>query len=123
MSEMAMTADQVVVIGKGRLIAEMPIDEFTSRNSERSVRVRSPQLDRLRPALVEAGAAVIDEDGALSVRGLDPEKIGELSLRESIVLSELTPQTASLEEAFIESTEGDVEYRGPRADAAKEPSS
>jgi ABC-2 type transport system ATP-binding protein len=112
MSEMALTADQVVVIGKGRLIAEMPIEEFTSRNAQRYVRVRSPQLERLRPLLEAAGASVEHEDGALSVRGIDPEKIGELTLRESIVLSELAPQTASLEEAFIESTEGDLEYRG-----------
>ncbi len=115
MSEMALTADQVVVIGKGRLIAEMPVDEFTSRSSQRFVRVRSPQLDRLRPALQAAGASVADEgDGSISVRGMGAEKIGELTLHESIVLSELAPQSASLEEAFIESTEGHLEYRGDR---------
>jgi ABC-2 type transport system ATP-binding protein len=115
MSEMALTADQVVVIGKGRLIAEMPIDEFTSRSSQRFVRVRSPQLDRLRPALQAAGASVADEDdGSISVRGMGAEKIGELTLHESIVLCELAPQSASLEEAFIESTEGHLEYRGER---------
>jgi ABC-2 type transport system ATP-binding protein len=113
MSEMALTADQVVVIGKGRLIAEMPVEEFTSRNSQRYVRVRSPQLDRLRPALEAAGASVaVEDDGSISVRGFDAETIGELTLRESIVLSELAPQSASLEEAFIESTEADIEYRG-----------
>jgi ABC-2 type transport system ATP-binding protein len=113
MSEMALTADQVVVIGKGHLIAEMPVEQFTSRNAQRYVRVRSPQLDRLQPALQAAGASVaLQDDGSVSVRGLDAEKIGELTLRESIVLSELTPQTASLEDAFIESTEGDLEYRG-----------
>jgi ABC-2 type transport system ATP-binding protein len=115
MSEMALTADQVVVIGKGRLIAEMPIDEFTSRSSQRYVRVRSPQLDRLRPALQAAGASFTDEDdSSISVRGMGAEKIGELTLHESIVLSELAPQSASLEEAFIESTEGHLEYRGDR---------
>ena len=115
MSEMALTADQVVVIGKGRLIAEMPIDEFTSRSSQCYVRVRSPQLDRLRPALQAAGASVADEDdGSISVRGMGAENIGELTLHESIVLSELAPQSASLEEAFIESTEGHLEYRGDR---------
>jgi ABC-2 type transport system ATP-binding protein len=113
MSEMALTADQVVVIGKGRLIAEMPVDEFTSRSSQRYVRVRSRQLDRLRPALEAAGGSVAEQhDGSISVGELEAEKIGEISLRESIVLSELAPQSASLEEAFIESTEGDVEYRG-----------
>ena len=122
MSEMALTADQVVVIGKGRLIAEMSIEEFTSRNSQRYVRVRSPEIDRLRPALEAAGASVaMETDGSLSVRGLDAQKIGALSLRESVVLSELAPQSASLEEAFIESTEGDLEYRGDRPKAVDHP--
>jgi ABC-2 type transport system ATP-binding protein len=118
MSEMAVIADHVVVIGKGRLIAEMPVTEFVARNSQQFVRVRSPQLDRLRQALERAGATVEETDGSLAVHGLDAEKIGELTLRESIVLSELAPQTASLEEAFIESTEGAVEFRGDPAHAA-----
>jgi ABC-2 type transport system ATP-binding protein len=122
MSEMALTADQVVVIGRGRLIAEMPIDEFTSRNSQRYVQVRSREIDRLRPALEAAGASVtMEADSSLSVRGLDAEKIGALSLRESVVLSELAPQQATLEEAFIESTEGDLEYRGDRPLAVENP--
>lgn len=115
MTEMALTADHVVVIGRGRLIAEMPVEEFTSRNSQRYVRIRSPELDRLSAALEAAGASVArGDDSSISVRGLDAEKIGEITLRESIVLSELAPQSASLEEAFIESTEGDLEYRGDR---------
>jgi ABC-2 type transport system ATP-binding protein len=119
MSEMALTADHVVVIGKGRLIAEMPVGEFTAANSRRYVRVRSPDLGRLRPALEAAGASVQEAgDGSISVGGIDPEKIGALTLRESIVLSELAPQIASLEEAFIESTEGALEYRGDQPRAA-----
>jgi ABC-2 type transport system ATP-binding protein len=118
MSEMAVIADQVVVIGKGKLIAEMPITEFVATNSQQFVRVRSPQMDRLRRALEAAGATVEGFDESLSVRGIDAEKIGELTLREGIVLSELAPQTASLEEAFIESTEGDVEFRVDAADGA-----
>jgi ABC-2 type transport system ATP-binding protein len=122
MNEMALTADQVVVIGKGRLIAEMPIEEFTSRNSQRYVRVRAAEIDRLRPALEAAGASTeIAADGSLSVRGLDAEKIGAVSLQESVVLSELSSQSASLEEAFIESTEGDLEYRGDRPPSADNP--
>lgn len=113
MSEMALVADQVVVIGKGRLIAEMPVEEFTSRNSRSYVRVRSPQIDRLRQALEAAGTSVAAEDGgSIAVRGIDAVKIGELALREAVVLSELSPRSASLEEAFIESTEGDLEFRG-----------
>jgi ABC-2 type transport system ATP-binding protein len=100
----------------------MPIDEFTSRNSQRYVRVRSSAIDRLRPALEAAGASVtMEADSSLSVRGLDAEKIGALSLRESVVLSELAPQSATLEEAFVESTEGDLEYRGDRPQAVDDP--
>src|SRR6202046_2119481 len=75
-SEMALTADRFVVIGRGRLIAEMPVEEFTSRNAQRYVRVRSPELLRLRAALESVGAGVeVGEDDSMSVRGIDAEKI------------------------------------------------
>ena len=121
MSEMAMTADHVVVIGKGRLIAEASVAEFTQRNARSYVRVRSPQLDVLRPAL-EAAGAVITPDGneTLAVRDLREEQIGEIAWRNSVLLYELAPQSASLEDAFIESTEGDLEYRGDRPTAVTE---
>jgi ABC-2 type transport system ATP-binding protein len=116
MSELAQTVDHVVVIGKGRLIADMPIAEFTSRNAHGYVRVRSPQLDQLRPALEEAGAFLTAEpDGSLLVHDLPAEKVGELAWQKSVLLYELAPQSASLEEAFIESTEGDLEFHGDRA--------
>ena len=115
MSELAQTVDHVVVIGRGRLIAEMPIAEFTSRNARGSVRVRSPQIDQLRPALEEAGASLTaGPDGSLLVRDLAAEKIGELAWQRSVLLYELAPQSASLEEAFIESTECNLEFRGDR---------
>jgi ABC-2 type transport system ATP-binding protein len=121
MSEMAQMADHVVVIGKGRLIADMAMDEFTSRHSQRYVRVRSPHLDRLVPALEAAGASTTREgDGSISVRGVSGEDIGALAWRQSILLHELAPQSASLEEAFIESTEGDIEYRGGQPQGAEE---
>jgi ABC-2 type transport system ATP-binding protein len=113
MSEMALTADHVVVIGKGRLIAEMPIDEFTAQNSNAFVRVRSPNLDQLRLVLEEAGATVTaGDDESLSVRGLAQERIGELAWTNGIMLHELATQSASLEEAFVESTEGNLEFSG-----------
>jgi ABC-2 type transport system ATP-binding protein len=113
MSEMALTADHVVVIGRGRLIAEMPIDEFTARNSNAYIRVRSPNLDQLRSALEGAGATVTaGDDGSLSVRGITQEQIGELAWRTGIMLHELSTQSASLEEAFVESTEGHLEFSG-----------
>ncbi len=84
--------------------------------------MRSPELGALRLALEAAGGSVaVGGDGSLTVRELDAEKIGAVALRESIVLSELAPQSATLEEAFIESTEGDLEYRGDRPQAPGDP--
>jgi ABC-2 type transport system ATP-binding protein len=114
MSEMAMTADRVVVIGQGRLIAETSTAEFTAGRAHGYVRVRSPQLDVLRPALEEAGATITDDGDGIAVRGLDEEKIGEIAWRRSVLLHELTPRAASLEEAFVESTEGELQYQGDR---------
>jgi ABC-2 type transport system ATP-binding protein len=112
MAEMGRTADQVIVVAKGRLVANMPIDEFTSKNSRRSVLVRSPQLDDLRTLLQGAGASTSDEsDGSISVLGLSADAIGDLAARHSLVLHELTPQSGTLEEAFVESTEGNIEYQ------------
>jgi ABC-2 type transport system ATP-binding protein len=114
MSEMAMTADRVVVIGQGRLIAETSVAEFTARSAHGYVRVRSPQLDALRPALEEAGATITVDGDGIDVRQLDEEKIGEIAWRHSILLHELAPRAASLEEAFVESTEGEVQFQGDR---------
>jgi ABC-2 type transport system ATP-binding protein len=116
MSEMAQTADQLVVIGRGRLIAEMPVAEFTARYAQGYIRVRSPQLNELWVALEEAGASVSwgDEDRSISVRGMSQDTVGEIAWQHSIMLHELAPQAASLEEAFVESTEGDVEFGGNR---------
>jgi ABC-2 type transport system ATP-binding protein len=113
MSEMALTADHVVVIGRGRLIAEMPTADFVARSSKQFVRVRGPRTTELSRALVGAGASVTDEDdGALAVRGLAEADIGELAARSQLVLHELSPQSASLEEAFMELTADAVEYGG-----------
>ena len=113
MSEMALTADHVVVIGRGRLIAEMPIGEFTAQNSNAYITVRSPSLGRFRSVLEREGATVTAQDGeSLSVRGLSQERIGELAWGNGIVLHELATQSASLEEAFVESTEGNLEFSG-----------
>ncbi len=113
MSEMALTADEVVIIGRGRLIAQVPVDRLINQSSQRFVRVRSPEIDKLRDALETNGAtAVIEEDGSLSVRGADEVAIGELAARIPVVLHELSPQSASLEDAFMELTEESVEYHG-----------
>ncbi|MBW4077465.1 MAG: ABC transporter ATP-binding protein [Acidobacteria bacterium] len=113
MSEMALTADEVVIIGKGRLISQVRIEDLLAQSSQRSVRVRSPQLDDLRTALDTHGATTtVEEDGSLSVRGIDQIAIGDLAAQLSLTLHELSPQSASLEEAFMELTEDSVEYHG-----------
>jgi len=112
MSEMALTADEVVVIGRGRFLAQQPVAELTARSAARFVRVRSPQLDRLRAALDEHGAETDLEDGALTVRGMDREAIGDLAASLPVTLHELAAETASLEEAFMVLTEQSIEYQG-----------
>ena len=113
MSEMALTADDVIVIGKGRLIAQMSVDELIAQSSRRFVRVRSPEIDKLRQALDRNGStSVLEDDGSLSVRGLSEVAIGECAASIPVVLHELAPQSASLEEAFMELTEDSIEYRG-----------
>jgi ABC-2 type transport system ATP-binding protein len=113
MSEMALMADHVVVIGRGRLIAEQSVGDFVAQSSRRFVLVRTPDPERLGPALVESGAVVEEgPGGALSVLGLGAAEIGDLAASLGVALHELSPQTASLEEAFMELTHDSVEFRG-----------
>lgn len=113
MSEMALTADHLVVIGRGRLIAEAPVSDFVARSSKHFVRVRSPQALELIPVLEAEGGEIAGEpDGALEVKGLNQGEIGELASRSRIVLHELSPQSASLEDAFMELTADEVEFTG-----------
>jgi ABC-2 type transport system ATP-binding protein len=116
MSEMALTAEEVVVIGKGRLIAQMSVDDLIAQSSQSYVRVRSPEIAKLREALERQGAATtLEDDGSLSVRDVAEAAIGECAASIPVVLHELAPQTASLEEAFMELTESSIEYRGEDA--------
>jgi ABC-2 type transport system ATP-binding protein len=111
MSEMALTADQIVVIGKGRLISAGSTAEFIAGSSEQFVRVRSPQIGRLDELLRAKGAVVRREaDGALAVSALSAPQIGDLAGASGIFLHELATQTASLEEAFMELTRESVEF-------------
>ena len=111
MSEMALTADHLVVIGKGKLIRDESVTQFVESSSQRSVRVRSPQRGQLEQLLQRAGASFATvEDGALDVHGLAAEAIGEMAAANSLVLHELTPRRASLEEAFMELTRDSVEF-------------
>jgi ABC-2 type transport system ATP-binding protein len=113
MSEMALTADRLVVIGRGRLISEMPVAEFIACNSRQFVRVRTatvPGQNNLTHALENAGATVADDDGSISVTGMDAAQIGELAASLGVTLHELSPQLASLEDAFMELTRDSVEF-------------
>ncbi|MBB5116937.1 hypothetical protein AF335_24205 [Streptomyces eurocidicus] len=111
MSEMALTADHLVVIGQGRLLADTSMAEFIAQNSRSYVRLRSPDHERLLDALAAAGVApVTTADGTLEVDGTDAARLGELAARHGIVLHELSPQQASLEEAFMGLTAESVEY-------------
>ncbi|MGX1881318.1 ABC transporter ATP-binding protein [Streptomyces sp. NPDC055287] len=111
MSEMALTADHLVVIGQGRLLADTSMAGFIKENSRSYVRLRSPQQERLRDIMHEAGiTAVGAANGSLEVDGVSSEQLGELAARHQLVLHELSPQQASLEEAFMQLTAESVEY-------------
>ncbi|WP_216588700.1 ABC transporter ATP-binding protein [Streptomyces brasiliscabiei] len=111
MSEMALTAEHLVVIGQGRLLADTSMAEFIRQNSRSYVRIRTPQREQLLDALHAAGVAAVESgDGALEVDGGKAEQIGELAARRQLVLHELSPQQASLEEAFMRLTAESVEY-------------
>ena len=108
---MANTADRLVVIGKGKLIASTTVAEFVGRSGADTVRVRSPALDTLRRVLTDAGLTVDSDHGvALLVRGAAIEVIGDLACN-AITLHELSAQRASLEEAYMRLTDEVTEYR------------
>jgi ABC-2 type transport system ATP-binding protein len=112
MSEMALTADHLIVIGRGRLIADTSVDEFVRRASGSVTRVRSPEATRLRELVLGPDVTVTSEEpGSIEIAGLTTEQVGEIAAANGIVLHELTPQQASLEEAFMELTRGDVEFK------------
>jgi ABC-2 type transport system ATP-binding protein len=111
MSEMALTAEHLIVIGRGRLIADLSVEEFVRSASRNLVRVRSPQAAELAEAIAGPAVAVTPtDDGALEVDGLTAEQLGELAASRGFVLHELTPKRASLEEAFMDVTRDAVEY-------------
>ena len=113
MSEMAQTAEHLIVIGRGQLLADTSVDEFVRGASKQSVRVRSPQLAELAERLSGADVTIESVEPALAeVRGLDAARIGEIAAAHGIVLHELTPVRASLEEAFMELTRDEVEFHG-----------
>jgi ABC-2 type transport system ATP-binding protein len=110
MSEMEDTADHLVVLGRGRLLADLPMEELLGAHA--AVRVRTPQAPMLSDALRRAGARVeLELDGALRVEGLDLVEVGDVAFVADVRLHELSRVTASLEAAYLELTGDDVEYR------------
>ena len=112
MSEMSQTADHLIVIGKGKLIADLPIAELIASSSRATVLVRTPQATELQSLIAAAGFVASNNQGALEVTGLTAQQIGDLALTNQIAIHELTPQQASLEQAFMKLTSESVEYHG-----------
>src|SRR5487761_1852147 len=110
MSEMESTADHLIVIGRGKLIADCSMSEFIARSSGASVRVRTPMAENLIKAVTAEGATTATNDDAIEVRGMTAEAVGDIAFEQGIRLHELTVVHASLEEAFMELTASSVEY-------------
>jgi ABC-2 type transport system ATP-binding protein len=111
-SEMAQTADRLVVIGRGRLIAETSVADFVTRSGGAAVKLITPDVAAFTATLTAAGAKVgAGEAGSLTIEGLSAPQIGDLAARDGLRVHELVPITASLEDAFMELTQNEVEYR------------
>ncbi|WOX23487.1 ABC transporter ATP-binding protein [Streptomyces solicathayae] len=117
MSEMALTADHLIVIGRGRLLADTTVAELVREAGGDTVKVVTPEADRLRTLLLSTGAQVAAEEAAdtLRVSGTDAAAVGRTAAAHGVPLYELTPQTASLEQAFMDLTHDSVEYQGAAA--------
>jgi ABC-2 type transport system ATP-binding protein len=112
MSEMALTADHLIVIGQGRLLADSSVTEFVSRNSRSFILIRTPEPEKARDALAGAGIEVAaGPDGTLEALHTTLETVGALVARHQITVYEISPQVASLEEAFMQLTADAVDYR------------
>ena len=119
MTEMALTAGRLVVIGRGRLIADTTVPEFVARAEGAGVRVRTPEGQRLRQLLAGPGITVTSvHDGVLMVRGCTADRIGQLAWQHQLPVLELTTLEASLEDAYMQLTRDEVEYRGGSAGTA-----
>jgi ABC-2 type transport system ATP-binding protein len=117
MSEMENTADHLLVIGRGRLIADCTVAEFIAANSRQSVRVRTPQPAALAGAVAAAGGLVREDgDGLMTVQGLSVGQVGDLAFENAVRLHELAPAQASLEQAFMELTASSVQFHAGVAD-------
>jgi ABC-2 type transport system ATP-binding protein len=111
MSEMALTAEHVIVVGRGRVLADVPMEQLIAGASSGAVTVRSPRAGELAVSLAGAGVTIVQREAhEIEVRGLTVAQIGQVALDERIVLHGLTPQEASLEEAFMDMTRDAVDF-------------
>ena len=115
MSEMALTAEHVIVVGRGRLMADMPMAELIARASTNVVLVRSPAAGELAAVLAGPDVSIAPVDGGIEVTGLTAAQIGSTARDHGLVLHELTPQQASLEDAFMDMTRGEIEFHAASA--------
>jgi ABC-2 type transport system ATP-binding protein len=119
MSEMSMTAEHLIVIGRGRLIADTSVADFINMASHKAVRVRTPRATELRELLIGPDVSVTSsQPDLLEVSGLASAEVGRIACAHSVPLEELTPVQASLEEAFMELTRDAVEYRTDKLEGA-----
>jgi ABC-2 type transport system ATP-binding protein len=122
MSEMALTADHLIVIGRGKLLADMPTAQLIASNARHDVLLRSPRAAELAGLITARGAAVTPQpDGALVVTGLDAAAIGDLAAAHGIAVHALVPRQASLEEAYLDLTGESVDYHGAMPPAEQGP--
>jgi ABC-2 type transport system ATP-binding protein len=121
MNEMAVTADHLIVIGRGKLIADCSTEDFIERSTELMVIVRSPDVEGIAQAVdADGGKAALGQDGLLTVTNMEAPRVGELAAQGGFVLHELTPKRGSLEQAFMELTRESVEYGGGGTDPIAE---
>jgi ABC-2 type transport system ATP-binding protein len=122
MSEMSQTADHLIVIGRGRLLADTSTAQLIESSTRRDVLVRSPRAGELTGLMTARGAAVTrEDDGGLAVTGLDAPAIGDLAAEHGIAVHALVPRSASLEEAYLDLTGDSVEYRAASPEGAPSP--
>ncbi|MEU8542405.1 ATP-binding cassette domain-containing protein [Streptomyces sp. NPDC048717] len=115
MSEMALTADHLIVIGRGRLLADTSVEGFIARNSRAYILIRTPEPERMRDVLAEAGIHTDNgPDGTLEALGTTSETVGELAAHRGVIVHEISPRTASLEEAFMQLTADAAEFRATK---------
>src|SRR5436305_1128849 len=122
MSEMDITAQHLIVIGRGKLLADTSTADFIAENSEARTRVRSPQGDQLAEALASHGVQVTRVDGFLEVPGMSTDQVGDVAAAQGLTVHELFTQRSSLEEAFMEMTRDSVEYHAASPAGSGDPS-